>query len=86
MVSRKILTNILADFDETLNQLSMNLTRLQPSKAYTIWIRAYSSDTTFSESYQVNIVTFPEPEEIMLQSISSTELSVKWRPHVNIST
>ncbi|XP_039452249.1 proto-oncogene tyrosine-protein kinase ROS isoform X4 [Culex pipiens pallens] len=74
------------DFDETLSHLSMNLTRLQPSKAYTIWIRAYSSNTTFSESYQVNIVTFPEPEEIMLQSISSTELSVKWRPHVNIST
>ncbi|XP_055642898.1 proto-oncogene tyrosine-protein kinase ROS isoform X2 [Toxorhynchites rutilus septentrionalis] len=76
---------LVIDLNEDLDSLSMNLTKLQPSLAYTIWIRAYSTESTFSESDQVNIVTFPEPEDIRLVFNSSTELGVHWRPHVNIS-
>ncbi|XP_055602255.1 proto-oncogene tyrosine-protein kinase ROS isoform X2 [Uranotaenia lowii] len=77
---------LLTDFDENLTSLSMELTRLLPNQAYTILVKAYSTNTTFSESDQVTIVTFPEPDNIHLVSVSSTELSVSWTPHKDVST
>ncbi|XP_055536181.1 proto-oncogene tyrosine-protein kinase ROS isoform X2 [Wyeomyia smithii] len=77
---------LVTDFDEDSTSLSINLTKLQPNQAYTIWIMAYSTESTYSESDHVNIVTFPEPEDIRLVFNSSTELGVSWRPHMNIST
>ncbi|XP_058444154.1 protein sevenless isoform X2 [Malaya genurostris] len=77
---------LVTDFNETSNNLSINLTKLQPNQAYAIWIMAYSTEATFSESDHVNIVTFPEPEDIHLVTISSDELGVSWKPHRNITT
>lgn len=76
---------MIADYDELLGNVSINLNRLQPNHAYTIWVQAYSTETMFTVSDQTKIVTFPEPDDIHLVYNSSTELSISWVPHQHIS-
>lgn len=76
---------VIGDYDELLGNVSINLNRLQPNHAYTIWVQAYSTETMFTVSDQTKIVTFPEPDDIHLVYNSSTELSISWVPHQHIS-
>ncbi|XP_052873398.1 protein sevenless [Anopheles cruzii] len=63
--------------------LAMNLTRLQPSQLYRVWIRAHSTLNAFSESESVDIRTFPEPSDIELMAINSTGLRLHWQAPAN---
>ncbi|XP_058063474.1 protein sevenless [Anopheles bellator] len=63
--------------------LAMNLTRLQPSQLYRVWIRAHSTLNAYSESESVDIRTFPEPSDIELMAINSTGLRLYWKAPPN---
>uniref|UniRef100_A0A1B0DB76 Fibronectin type-III domain-containing protein n=1 Tax=Phlebotomus papatasi TaxID=29031 RepID=A0A1B0DB76_PHLPP len=62
-----------------------SLNRLIPQQSYRIWVRAYSTNDTFSESDVVGVETFQEPDNITLLLITSTSLTITWQPHGNVS-
>ncbi|GAB0094112.1 Tyrosine-protein kinase receptor [Sergentomyia squamirostris] len=62
-----------------------SLTRLIPKQFYRIWVRAYSTNDTFSESDIAVVETFQEPDNITLVLITSTSLTITWQPHGNVS-
>uniref|UniRef100_A0A182IPU5 Tyrosine-protein kinase receptor n=1 Tax=Anopheles atroparvus TaxID=41427 RepID=A0A182IPU5_ANOAO len=75
---------LVTEFSDIDNMLSMNLTRLQPNQTYSIGIRAYSTSKTYSESEAVEIRTFPEPDDIELMAINSTGMRLHWSPPSNV--
>lgn len=63
----------------------MNIVRLQPSQPYKIWVRAYTSNSTYNESDHVQIETISEPGDIILTDRSPYDLHLHWMVHRNIS-
>lgn len=57
---------------------NFTLEKLQPNHTYLVWLRAYSTNSTFSESQIANIETFPEPENIQLISETPYNLEISW--------
>ncbi|XP_059618544.1 protein sevenless isoform X2 [Phlebotomus argentipes] len=62
-----------------------SLTKLIPQQSYRIWVRAYSTNDTFSESEVIGVETFQEPDNITLLQNTSTSLTISWQPHGNVS-
>ncbi|XP_037036977.1 protein sevenless isoform X3 [Bradysia coprophila] len=65
--------------------IMMNITKLLPSQPYKIWVRAYTSNSTFNESDPVQIETISEPGDITLTDRSPYDLHLHWMVHKNIS-
>lgn len=57
----------------------IKLVSLHPNHTYSVWVRAYSSNLTYSESYVVNIKTFPEPQNITLRNTTPYSLEITWK-------
>lgn len=66
--------------------ITITLQKLMPKQSYTIWIRAYSTNHTFSESDSVNVETYSEPEAINLDSTTPYSMVIKWIPPQNITS
>lgn len=65
--------------------ISMNITKLLPRQPYKVWVRAYTSNSTFNESNPVHIETISEPGDIILTDRSPYTLDLHWMVHKNIS-
>lgn len=65
--------------------ITMNITKLQPSQPYKIWVQAYTSNSTYNESNPVQIETISEPGDITLSDRSPYDLHLHWMVHSNIS-
>lgn len=65
--------------------IKMNITKLLPSQPYKIWVRAYTSNSTYNESNPVQIETISEPDDITLTDRSPYDLHLHWMVHKNIS-
>lgn len=65
--------------------MTKHLNRLHPNQTYSVWVRAYSSNETFSETHVVNIETFPEPEDITLLNITPYSLDISWQAPAHVS-
>lgn len=74
---------ILASSDDS--PITMNITKLIPSQPYKIWVRAYTSNSTYNDSEPVQIETISEPENISLTDRSPYNLRLHWTVHKNIS-
>lgn len=60
---------------------SINITKLSSNQPYIVWVRAYTTETLFNQSFPLRIVTLPDPETINLVSSSSKSLTVEWKPY-----
>lgn len=52
-----------------------------PNLQYSVWIRVYTTPSTYNQSVPVKIVTLPVPEEIHLVQSTSKTLSIEWKPY-----
>lgn len=82
---QQIVPNTSAIYDNEISYISRNLTNLLPNQIYSVWVKAYTSNDTFSESSIVKIQTFPEPENITVLTKTSTTIEIEWNPPKNIS-
>jgi proto-oncogene tyrosine-protein kinase ROS len=64
---------------------SMSLDKLLPSHSYTVSVRAYTSDSTYSESDTVEVKTFPEPNNITKMEETPQSMVIQWHPDEHIS-
>lgn len=56
------------------------LSDLMPNLSYIIWVRAYSENNqTYSDSENINVKTYPEPEDLILLNKTAKSLHVNWR-------
>lgn len=67
------------------SSIMMNITKLLPSQPYKIWVRAYTSNSTYNESSPVSIETISEPGDITLTKRSPYDLHLNWTVHKNIT-
>lgn len=67
------------------SSIMMNITKLLASQPYKIWVRAYTSNSTYNESNAVQIETISEPGDITLTDRSPYALNLHWMVHKNIS-
>lgn len=65
--------------------ITRNLTKLLPSHTYSVWIIAYTSNETFTESDIVKIETFSDPENITLLEVTAYSLQISWMEPKNVS-
>lgn len=70
---------------ENHQKLYQKLKSLHPNHAYSVWVRAYSSNQTFSESKVVNIQTFPEPKNITLRNKTPYTLEITWSEPLHVT-
>ncbi|XP_077293792.1 receptor protein-tyrosine kinase sevenless [Arctopsyche grandis] len=64
------------------NIFQAHLMKLIPSQDYRIWIQAHSNNTNeHTNSEEVSIKTYPEPNNITLISNSPYEMRVSWMPY-----
>lgn len=57
------------------------ITNLLPNEPYDIWVRAYTSQSTFNQSALVPVKTLPEPQKITLLNVTSKSLTLSWPPY-----
>lgn len=55
-----------------------------PNISYKIWILAYATKSAFSESDAVTVITYPEPENLILNSTAAYNMTLKWKMPENI--
>lgn len=55
------------------------------NQIYSIWIKAFASNTKFTDSAIVKIQTYPEPENLTLTKITPYSLEIDWHIPSNIS-
>jgi proto-oncogene tyrosine-protein kinase ROS len=60
--------------------------KVDPNLSYKIYVRAYSKNTTFSESDKVFVVSYPNPQSITLNSTTPTSMIIEWTPPENMSS
>lgn len=60
---------------------SVNITSLLPNQPYNVWIRAYTTDTLYSQSAPLKVVTLPDPQKIVLIARTSKSLTISWEPY-----
>lgn len=60
---------------------SVNITSLLPNQPYNVWIRAYTTDTLYSQSAPLKVVTLPDPQKIVLIANTSNSLTISWEPY-----
>lgn len=60
--------------------------KVQPDQTYSIFIRAYSKNQTFSESESVIVKSYPEPKPLVLSSITPTSMIVMFTLPENVSS
>lgn len=67
-------------------ELITTVIKVQPSQAYSIHVRAYSKNQTYSESDSVTVVSYPEPQPITMNNTTSTSMIIMWNPPENVSS
>lgn len=82
---QQIVPNTSAIYDNEIAYIARNLTNLLPNQLYSVWVKAYTSNETSSESRVVKIQTFPEPENITVLSIKAKTIDFEWHPTKNIT-
>lgn len=71
-----------SDVDEVVTAII----RVLPNQSYSIFVRAYSTNHTFSESETIQVVSYPEPQPIRLNNTTSTSMIIAWSPPENVSS
>ncbi|XP_063703914.1 proto-oncogene tyrosine-protein kinase ROS isoform X2 [Culicoides brevitarsis] len=66
-------------------KLYQKLNSLHANHTYSVYVRAYSSNKTFSESNVVNIQTFPEPKNITLRNKTPYTLEITWTEPLHVT-
>lgn len=65
--------------DQSGENLKAYLQKLTPNETYSVWVRAYSeTNDTSSDSVNVQIRTFPEPNNITLVLKTAYTLELEW--------
>lgn len=60
------------------NDLFVTINGLLPKQPYNVWVRAYTTNTSFSESQPLEIETFPAPENITMTNATSHSFVIHW--------
>lgn len=71
--------------EQSENQMTAYVQKLMPNETYSIWVRAYSeTNETFNDSKNVQVRTFPEPDNITLVSKTPYSMLLQWKiePHI----
>lgn len=63
------------------NTLTVTIGKLLPKQLYKVWVRAYTTNTSFSESDALEIETFPEPNNLTLANATSGRFVIHWSPY-----
>jgi proto-oncogene tyrosine-protein kinase ROS len=58
--------------------ISVTLSKLLPNQSYKIWVIAYATKFAFTESDFVTTSTFPGPENLVLNSTNSYNMTLRW--------
>lgn len=64
--------------------ISINIPHFQPNQAYSILVKASTSNTTFSTTEPVQIQMLPEPSNLQLVQTKSNSLTFHWSPYKTI--
>jgi hypothetical protein len=67
------------------DDLISTVIRVLPNQAYSIFVRAYSKNGTYSESESVYLSSYPEPSSIVLNSTTSTSMIIMWHQPENVT-
>lgn len=81
----QIVPSTSATYDNEIAYITRNLTNLLPNQLYSVWVRACTSNETFSESRVVKMQTFPEPDNITVLTVTATTIEFEWHPTKNIT-
>lgn len=74
------------DRNRDSDELITTMIKVLPNQSYSIHVRAYSKNQTFSESEIVNVISFPEPLHIKLNSTTPTSMIIMWNSPENVSS
>ncbi|XP_057670694.1 proto-oncogene tyrosine-protein kinase ROS isoform X2 [Diorhabda carinulata] len=60
-------------------ELNAYLTTLTPNETYSIWVRSYSeTNASSSDSDRVQIITYPEPNVLILENKTAYDMELSW--------
>lgn len=68
------------------DELISTIIKVLPNQLYSILIRAYSKNQTYSESGSVHVVSYPEPQPINDTNKTSTSMIIMWSPPKNVNS
>lgn len=77
---------IPSDKDRKRDELISTIIKVLPNQSYSIQVRAYSKNQTYSESDSVTVISYPEPQEVKLNSTTPTSMIIMWNTPENISS
>lgn len=60
--------------------------KVLPNQSYSIFVRAYSKSQVFSESENVTVVSYPEPQPIKMNSTTPTSMIIMWHQAENVTS
>lgn len=72
------------DVSNITDDLISTIIKVSPNQSYSIFVRAFSKNQTYSESDSVMVLSYHEPPPIRLYSRTSTSMIVKWNKPENI--
>ena len=68
------------------DELISTVIKVLPNQTYSIFVRAYSKNGTFSESESVYLSSYPEPPPIVRNNTTSTSMIIMWKQPENVSS
>lgn len=68
------------------DELIKTIIKVLPNQSYSILVRAYSKNQTYSESDSVTVISYPEPQRVQLNSTTPTSMIIMWNPPENVSS
>ncbi|CRK90687.1 CLUMA_CG004384, isoform A, partial [Clunio marinus] len=68
------------------DELISTIIKVLPNQSYSILVRAYSKNQTYSESESIIVVSYPEPKIVQMNSTTPTSMIIAWNPPENVSS